>query len=116
MEDEVQILRMCRRVLEGEGYTVIAAGTPQKALELAEEKRGALHLVVTDVVMPAMNGRELATRIKALVPGVKTLFMSGYTANVIAGRGVLSEDLNFIQKPFSSTELASKIREALDNG
>jgi FixJ family two-component response regulator len=82
-------------------------------LRLAQEHAGRIHLLVTDVVMPEMNGRELAGRLHGLYPDIKTLFMSGYTANVIAHRGVLDEGLNFIQKPFSMNDLAFKVKAAL---
>ena len=81
---------------------------------LAKEYAGDIHLVMTDVVMPEMNGRDLAKNILSLYPSVKCLFMSGYTANVIAHHGVLDEGVNFIQKPFSIKELTLKLREVLD--
>ena len=89
------------------------ANDPGKALELAGEYQGVIHLLMTDVVMPGMNGRELAVNIKALHPAIKTLFMSGYTANVIVHHGVLDEGVHFIQKPFSMKDLSGKIRLAL---
>ena len=72
------------------------------------------HLLITDVVMPEMNGRELSERLQALYPNLKTLFMSGYTANVIAHRGVLEDGVSFISKPFSKNDMAFKVREVLD--
>ena len=95
------------------GYQVLAAGTPNQAMELAKEHAGDIDLLITDVVMPHMNGRELSGQIHTLYPGLKTLFMSGYTANVIAHRGVLEEGTNFIQKPFSVNDLGIKIRTVL---
>ena len=97
-----------------QGYTVVAAGTPGEALRLAREHRGNIHLLMTDVIMPEMNGRDLAKRLLSFYPQVKRLFMSGYTADVIAHQGVLEEGTAFIQKPFSMADLAAKVREALD--
>ena len=101
-------------MLEREGYTVVAAGTPGEAIELAHIHSGEIHLLMTDVVMPEMNGRDLARNILSHYPNLKRLFMSGYTANVIAHHGVLDEGVNFIQKPFSKGDLAAKVREALE--
>jgi len=101
-------------MLEREGYKVLAAGTPGEAIRLANEHAGEIHLLMTDVVMPEMNGRGLAKNILSLYPHLKCLFMSGYTANVIAHHGVLDEGVNFIQKPFAKQDLAIKVREVLD--
>ena len=113
VEDEPAILKMGKMMLEKLGYRVLAAGTPGEAIGLAEEHASEIHLLITDVVMPEMNGRDLAERLQSLYPGMKILFMSGYTADVIAHRGVLDEGVNFIQKPFSMKDLAVKVREAL---
>ncbi len=114
VEDEPAILRMTTIMLEWDGYTVLAAGTPVEAIRLAHEHVGDIHILMTDVVMPEMNGRNLAKKIISIYPQLKCLFMSGYTANVIAHHGVLDEGVNFIQKPFSKTDLNVKVREALD--
>jgi CheY-like chemotaxis protein len=114
VEDDPQILNLCRKALEKQGYAVLAANQPGEAIALCETHQGRIHLLVTDVVMPAMNGKEMKERIETLRPGIKVLFMSGYTANVIAHRGVLSEGVHFIQKPFSIAALAAKVREVLD--
>jgi PAS domain S-box-containing protein len=114
VEDEPANLQLGKRMLEHMGYRVLAAGTPGAALRLAEEHAGEIHLLLTDVVMPEMNGRDLARRLISLYPDIKRLFMSGYTANVIAHHGVLDEGVHFIQKPFSRAELSQKVREALD--
>jgi two-component system, cell cycle sensor histidine kinase and response regulator CckA len=113
VEDEPAILEMSKTMLEELGYRVLAAGMPGEAIGLAEEHAGEINLLITDVVMPEMNGHDLAERLQSLYPGIKNLFMSGFTANVIARRGVLDENDNFIQKPFSMEELAVKVREAL---
>jgi PAS domain S-box-containing protein len=113
VEDEPVLLMMAQTMLRKLGYRVLAAGTPSKAIELAEQHEGQIHLAITDVVMPEMNGRELAERLQALSPGLEILFMSGYTADVIAHRGVLEAGVNFLQKPFSVHDLATKVREVL---
>ena len=113
VEDEASILKLAQMVLERLGYHALAASTPARAMVLAEEHAGHIDLLITDVVMPEMNGRELAETLQARYPDLKVLFMSGYTANVIAHRGVLDEGVNFIQKPVSNRELAVKVREAL---
>ena len=84
-----------------------------EALVMAEKHAGEIQLLLTDVVMPKMNGRDLAKRLQFLYPSLKILFMSGYTADVIAHRGVLDKGVNFFQKPFSLRELSVKVREAL---
>jgi PAS domain S-box-containing protein len=113
-EDEPGLLKLGRRMLQKLGYSVLTAASPREALQTAEVHRGPIHLLVTDVVMPEMNGRELASEVRDLYPELRTLFMSGYTANVIAHHGVLDEEVHFIQKPFSMGELAASLREALD--
>jgi PAS domain S-box-containing protein len=113
VEDEPALLRICRRALERLGYTVLAASTPAEAIHLAAEYSSQIHLLITDVVMPEMNGRELAKQLHSLHPNLKRLFMSGYTANVIAHHGVLQEGIQFLQKPFTVVALADKVREAI---
>jgi two-component system, cell cycle sensor histidine kinase and response regulator CckA len=113
VEDEAAILAMTTAMLERLGYTVLPANTPAEALALAASYNGRISLLLTDVVMPGMNGRDLALQIKTLQPTVDTLFMSGYTANVIAHHGVLDTGVQFLEKPFSRNDLATKIREVL---
>ena len=113
-EDEPDMLEMTATVLKMQGYAVLAACTPGEAIRLAREHAGEIHLLITDVVMPEMNGRDLAKNLLSLYPDLKRLFMSGYTADVIAHHGVLDEGVHFIQKPFSRKDLAAKVREALD--
>jgi PAS domain S-box-containing protein len=113
VEDEPAILQMTTMMLARLGYTVVAAATPGEAIRLAHEYQGRIDMLVTDVVMPEMNGRELAGNLLSHYPDLKRLFMSGYTANVIAHHGVLDEGVHFIQKPFSMKDLAGKLREAL---
>ena len=113
VEDEPGILSMTRMMLELYGYHVLTAATPGEAFRQAETFPGEIHLLMTDVVMPEMNGRELARQLLARQPHLKRLFMSGYPADVIAHHGVLEPGVNFIQKPFSTKVLAAKVREAL---
>ncbi len=113
VEDEKSLLKFSRILLEELGYTVLAASSPREALQLAKEYTNAIHLLITDVVMPGMSGRELWEQLNTLRPGLKSLFMSGYTTNVIAHHGVLEEGFHFIQKPFSKQALATKIRKTL---
>lgn len=113
VEDEPAILEVTTMILEMQGYTVLTASTPGEAIALARKHAGEIHLLLTDVVMPEMNGRDLARNLLSLYPDIKRLFMSGYTANVIAHHGVLDEGVHFIQKPFSTKDLAAKIRDAL---
>ncbi len=115
VEDEPSILLMVTRLLESMGYVVIAAKTPGEAIRLAYEHSGSIDLLMTDVVMPEMNGRDLAKNLLSIYPDIKRLFMSGYTASVIAHHGVLDEGVYFIQKPFSSKDLGAKLREVLDH-
>ncbi len=116
VEDEPATLRMTKMLLEKLGYAVLAASTPGEAIRLAREHSGHIDLLITDVVMPKMNGRDLAKNLLAIYPEIRRLFMSGYTADVIAHQGVLDEGVHFLQKPFSRKNLAEKIREALERG
>ena len=100
-------------MLERFGYAVLAAETPGEGIRLAEEHIGPIHLVITDVIMPEMNGRDLTRKLLSLRPDLKCLFISGYTADVIARHGVLEEGVQLIKKPFSKKDLASKIRSVL---
>ena len=115
VEDEISVLNLIKSMLVGVGYTVLPAATPNEALHLAEMHHGQIQLLLTDAVMPEMNGRDLAQRLKALHQDMKILFMSGYTADVIAHQCVLDEGVNFIQKPFSGTALANKVREVIES-
>ena len=114
VEDEPAILNMTAMMLERQGYTVLKAGTPGEASRLAREQIGEIHLLMTDVIMPEMNGRNLARNILTIYPRIKRLFMSGYTADVIAHHGVLDDDVHFIQKPFSLPAMALVVRKVLD--
>ena len=114
VEDDPTILDMGKRMLEGMGYMVLAADRPHHALQLAGKYGAEIDLLVTDVIMPEMNGWDLATHLARCHPQTAQLFMSGYTADIIARHGVLNQGVHFIQKPFTARELSEKIREILD--
>src|SRR5208337_5351711 len=114
VEDDEAILNLGKMILENLGYTVLAAQTPVHAVYLVQRHPGELHLLITDVVMPEMNGRELAEQLGAIRPNLKCLYMSGYTADVIAHHGILDEGVSFIQKPFLSDDFAARVRQVLD--
>jgi PAS domain S-box-containing protein len=116
VEDEPSILHLGERMLAGLGYTVLAAATADEALRLSAAYDGPIPLLLTDVVMPEMSGKDLAERLRAIRPALRCLYMSGYTASVIAHRGVLEEGVRFIQKPFMLQALAAKVRAVLDEG
>ncbi|MFH0726927.1 MAG: response regulator [Pseudomonadota bacterium] len=115
VEDEPTTRDIARLILEKWGYRVLAASTPGEAVRVAGEHPLEIHLLLTDVVMPEMNGRDLAKTIASFCPEIRTLFMSGYTGDIIAHQGVLDAGVHFIQKPFSMGGLAAKVREALDS-
>lgn len=110
VEDDATILNLGKRMLEPLGYHVLTASNPLEALNLAKDYPDEIDLLVTDVVMPDMNGHELAKQLKATRPGVEVLYLSGYTADVIARHGILKKGIHFLQKPFSRQELALKIK------
>jgi PAS domain S-box-containing protein len=113
LEDEISILKFSRNMLINLGYNVLETSNPNLALDQAKEFKGKLDLLITDVIMPGMNGRDVAMKLKNEYPNIKVLYMSGYTANVIAHHGVLDAGVHFIQKPFSKRDLAQKVRSVL---
>ena len=113
VEDDQAILELVSAMLEDHNYKVLLANSPSQAINIARQHEKSIDLMVTDVVMPEMNGRDLAGILQALNPQMKVLFMSGYTANVIAHHGVLDEGVHFIQKPFSVADFAVKVQETL---
>jgi DNA-binding response OmpR family regulator len=113
-EDEPAVRALARHVLQMHGYRVLEAGQGDKALEIAEGYKGTIHLLVTDVVMPVMGGRQLAERLAATRPGVNVLYLSGYTDDAVIQHGVLQAEMAFLQKPFGPSSLAAKVREVLD--
>ncbi len=115
VEDEESILALAKTVLEWHGYTVLATNDPTVPLSLAQSHQDRIDLLITDVVMPGMNGRELKEKLVACNPALKCIFMSGYTASVIAHHGILDEGIHFLAKPFTVNALAEKVREVLDS-
>jgi two-component system cell cycle sensor histidine kinase/response regulator CckA len=114
VEDEPAILELGAYILEHRGYKVLTAHSPAKALALVLEYRGTIDLLITDVIMPEMNGRELAKEILVIRPETKVLFMSGYTADVISHHGGLESGIHFLEKPFLASSLGKKVREVLE--
>ena len=114
VEDEESVRALIRRLLAGNGYTVLEAGGAKEALEIARRHSGPIHLLLTDVVMPETSGSDLAAGIVALRPEARVIFMSGYTDDAVVRHGLVGEGLNFLQKPFTPETLAHKVREVLD--
>ncbi len=114
VEDEKGILQMTTKLLERLGYKVLSASSPLEAIRTAESHTGKIDILISDVVMPEMSGRDMAAKLLQAYPGLKCLFMSGYTADVIAHHGVLDEGIQFINKPFSIKALAAKVRDILN--
>jgi CheY-like chemotaxis protein len=114
-EDEEMLRELAREVLEMNGYKVLPAANGASALQLCEQHEGPIHLLLTDVDMPEMSGRALAECLQRLRPGLRVLYMSGYTSDAIVHHGVLDESMNFIQKPFTPAALAQKVRAVLDS-
>jgi two-component system, cell cycle sensor histidine kinase and response regulator CckA len=115
VEDEANLRYLARQFLEKQGYRVIEAADGAVAMQIAVAHEGVIHLLLTDVIMPGMNGRELAQRISEIRPNVKVLYMSGYTENVIGRNGTLDAGVRLLQKPFTLRDLKSKVREVLDS-
>jgi CheY-like chemotaxis protein len=114
VEDEDGVRALVKQVLARQGYTVIETRHGQEALEECGRHAGPIPLLLTDVVLPQMSGRELAERLKALHPDMKVLYMSGYTDDAILRHGVIDQETAFLQKPFTTTVLVRKVREVLD--
>ncbi|MGD9369121.1 MAG: response regulator [Desulfobacteraceae bacterium] len=115
VEDEASILAMAELMLGKLGYRVLSAATPSKAIRLAREHHKEISLLIVDVIMPEMNGRDLAKQLVALSPEMACLFMSGHSGDIIAQHGMLYEEVHFIQKPFSIQDLAAKVRQVLED-
>nr|WP_320191320.1 ATP-binding protein [uncultured Desulfobacter sp.] len=114
VEDDTANLKIYRQMLELLGYRVIDTENSERAVDIARNTNENIRLLITDVIMPKMNGNELSQKLKTILPDLKTLYMSGYTADVIGDQGVLDHGVNFIQKPFSKKDLAQKVRAVLD--
>ncbi|HKE21823.1 MAG TPA: ATP-binding protein [Bryobacteraceae bacterium] len=115
VEDDEMVRSLVRETLQRDGYTVLDADGPDEARRASKQYHGVIHLLITDVVMPKTNGRELAEQLTARRPGMKVLYMSGYTDSAIASSGVLTRDNSFLQKPFTPFSLADKVREVLES-
>jgi DNA-binding NtrC family response regulator len=114
VEDEEKVRAVAVGLLRRLGYTVIASSCATEALSAVRELTGPLHLLVTDVVLPGMNGRILAQQVEALRPGTKVLYTSGYSEDVVIHHGVLDPGIEFVPKPYSIDLLARRVREVLD--
>ena len=114
MEDADALRKLAHALLEQNGYRVLAAANGEEALRIADQKRERIDLLLTDVIMPGLNGRALAERVAPLQPGVKVLYMSGYTDSTIADQGVLESGTYLLHKPFTEETLIQKVREVLD--
>jgi two-component system, cell cycle sensor histidine kinase and response regulator CckA len=113
VEDEANVRQMARLMLESAGYSVLTAVSPQEALELCRRPELRVDCLLTDVIMPGMNGVELSDAVRELRPGVGIVYMSGYTADMIAHHGVLAQGVIFVQKPFDMNSLNEKVQEAI---
>ena len=114
MEDSGLLAKVTRDFLEGDGYQVLMASNPGEAIAIAENHHAPIHLLLTEVVMPDMNGRELAERLLAKRPKMKVLYMSGYTNGILSEHAFRVEDSAFIEKPFSHDALSRKVRHTLN--
>jgi CheY-like chemotaxis protein len=115
VEDEPMVRELAREVLEEYGYRVLTAANGRDGLQVCEEFADRIELIVTDVIMPQMSGRELAEKARRLRPDAHVLYMSGFTDDAVVRHGVIADDFCFIQKPFSPDALARKVREILDS-
>ena len=113
VEDEAQVRQLVREILARKGYVVLDAPGPAEALALSATHAATIHLLLTDLVMPGLNGRQLAERVLESRPDVRVLYMSGYPGGVIAERGVLEEDAEFLAKPITPAALLAKVGEVL---
>ncbi len=114
VEDNHEVRKVTGRILRMQGYRVLEASNPNTAFSTCNEREGHISLMITDVVMPEINGPELAKRLMSLYPKMKVLYMSGYAKNFISHQGILEKGIEYIQKPFTVNELAKKVREVLD--
>ena len=114
VDDEPLISHLCKSILEMLGYSILTANGQDEAIRLVKEYADRIDLLLTDIVMPGMNGRELSHRILALKPSIKCLYMSGYAEDFIIRQRVLEDGVKYVSKPFSIKELADKVRDVLD--
>ena len=116
VEDSPVVRAAAARILQRAGYTVLEAPTSRSAVDIAAKKQNRVDLLLTDVVMPDMSGREVAEAFMRLRPDAKVLYMSGYTDDAVVRHGILEAEMSFLQKPYSPATLAAKVREVLDGG
>jgi CheY-like chemotaxis protein len=114
VEDEEAVRDLVRESLQQNGYTVLEAKDGTEALQISKRYKDPIHLLLTDVIMPGMNGRELAQGLASSHPDMKVLYMSGYTENAVVHDGVLDSGMALLQKPFTRDQLAKRVRELLD--
>jgi DNA-binding NtrC family response regulator len=114
VEDEESVRGFIRTLLERSGYAVLDASNGHEAIDIVSARGSAIHLLVTDVVMPRMSGRELAENVRSISPGIRLLYVSGYTDDAVFRHGMTEGEINFIQKPFRSMDFLRKVREILD--
>lgn len=114
VDDDPMVLGATKSILETYGYTVLLAQSAKEAMQVAHDHAGAIHILITDIIMPGMNGRELAEGMLANFANMKCLYMSGYSNDIITDLSELGQDAHFIQKPFSVSGLTLKVREVLD--
>lgn len=113
VEDDEQVRELCQTILSQQGYLVLVTGKSTEALTLLSSISGPVHLLLTDVIMPGLNGKELSNRTVCNYPGIKVIYMSGYPDNVLARHRLLDEGVDFIKKPFTTHGLATKVKEVL---
>jgi DNA-binding NtrC family response regulator len=116
VEDDEMVRNLVHETLEREGYKVIGAADPLEAQRIADGYRGKIQLLITDVVMPRLSGKELAKALVERRPDMKVLYMSGYTDSAIVNSGILQKEVAFLQKPFTPSALAAKVRDVIENG
>jgi DNA-binding NtrC family response regulator len=114
VEDEPEVLNLCRIMLEKSGFTVYAATCPSEAMAIAKQNCGKIDLLLTDVIMPEMNGADLSAKLSTISPGFRVLFMSGYSSEIVASQGMNKPLANVIRKPFTFKALGDKVRKTLD--
>ncbi len=115
VEDDQQLRSLAKTILESYGYTVLAVDDPSQAETIGEQHSGSIKLLLTDLILPKTNGREVARRVASRLPGIRVLYMSGFTSDTIMNQGILEPGIFFLQKPFSAVALATKVREVLDH-
>jgi DNA-binding response OmpR family regulator len=116
VEDQEEVRRLMKAVLESEGFNVLTAAGGDAALSLARGYSETIHLLITDVIMPDMTGKQVADQLVSMRPGMKVLYISGYSGDVLARHGVLDSDVAYLSKPFTPVTLSARVREILGSG